>query len=131
LHVPEQVAASHHLGADDTKRRAFRESAEHTESTGRRAELDAAGNHRLLGFAAALGVEDVQRDPVLLEDAAALAEFDHRGVPQAALPDCDPQRIVGKRGPKRGPSQAQPTQAKSGQQNAEPTQHQHRRSRVP
>ena len=95
LHVPEEVAAARHLGADDAQRRALRIGAEHAEHAGGRAELDAAGDHRLLGLAAALGIEDVEHDAVLLEDAAALAELGDRGIPQPALADRDAQRVVG------------------------------------
>src|SRR5262249_41156409 len=57
-------------------------------------DIHAAGDHRLLGLARALGVEDVERESVLLEDAAALAELRHRGVPQRALADRDLERLL-------------------------------------
>ena len=104
-HIPEQAGTAGGLGADDAQRRALGIGAEHAHCAGRGPQFDAAGDHRLLGLAAALGVQNIQHDAMLLEDAAALAEFRHRGIPQAALTDRDPQRVVGQRGhrPSRAP----------------------------
>ena len=68
--VPVEVGRAGRLGADDAHRRTFGKRAEHAHDTGRDADVDAAGDHRLLRFAAALRPEDLERQPVLLEDAA-------------------------------------------------------------
>ena len=47
-----------------------------------------------MGLAAALGVEHVKREAMLLEDAGVLAEFRHALLPAAALPDRDLERIL-------------------------------------
>ena len=49
--------------------------------------IDAAGNHGLLRLAGAVGVDDLELQAVLLEDAGALADFGDRSVPVAALAD--------------------------------------------
>jgi hypothetical protein len=46
---------------------------------------------------AALRVQDVQFEIVPAEDAGTLAEFRHRGVPIAFLPDGEPQAVGGTR----------------------------------
>ena len=50
-------------------------------------DIGAAGDHRLQGLARARGVEDLELDAVLLEDAGLVAEMGDRGVPIAALAD--------------------------------------------
>ena len=66
--------------------------------TGTDADVDAAGEHDLDGLAAALGVEHVEREAMLLEDAGVLAELRHALLPAAALPDRDLERILRDRG---------------------------------
>ena len=66
--------------------------------TGTDADVDAAGEHDLDGLTAALGVEHVEREAMLLEDAGVLAEFRHALLPAAALPDRDLERILRGRG---------------------------------
>jgi hypothetical protein len=58
------------------------------------ADIHAAADHRLDRFRAGLDVEDFKIEPVLLEDAAALAEFGDTGVPSAALRDRNFQRFL-------------------------------------
>src|SRR6185436_19921753 len=80
--------------ADHPDRSAFGECAEDRMSTGPDADVDAAGEHDLDGLAAALGVEHVEREAMLLEDAGVLAELRHALLPAAALPDRDLERIL-------------------------------------
>jgi hypothetical protein len=47
--------------------------AQRSQRAGAQADIDRSGDDDLEGLAAALGVEDLQRDPMLLENAAALA----------------------------------------------------------
>jgi len=49
---------------------------------------------RLDRFGAGLDVKDLEIEPVLLENAAALAELGNAGVPGAALRDCDLQCLL-------------------------------------
>src|SRR5262249_25971369 len=58
------------------------------------AVFHAAADHRLDRFRAGLDVEDFEIEPVLLENAAALAEFGDAGVPRAALRDRDFQVLL-------------------------------------
>src|ERR1700746_4167427 len=60
------------------------------------ANVDTAGEYRLLGLTAALGVEDLQRHAVLLEDAGALADVGNRSIPQSALADRESERVLRK-----------------------------------
>ena len=87
LHIPVEVIGAGRLGADHAHRRALRIGAEHAHHAGGDADIDAARNHRLLGLARAIGVDDLQLQAVFLEDAGELADFGHRGVPVAALAD--------------------------------------------
>ena len=61
--APVRVIAAETTGAKD--------------HAGRDAEVDAAGNHRLLRFARALGIDNVEGEPVFLEDASALTDLGH------------------------------------------------------
>jgi hypothetical protein len=45
------------------------------------------------GVSAALGIEDLDVEPFLLEESLAEREFDERAVPEAALGDRDPQGL--------------------------------------
>jgi len=57
-------------------------------------DIDAAREHRLQRLGAALGVEQLQRQAMLLEDACALAELGYRGIPIAALANRELQHIL-------------------------------------
>jgi hypothetical protein len=81
--------------ADDAQRRALGIGAEHAEKSGGDADLHAVGDHRLLGLAAALRVDDVEREPVLLEDAGVLTEIGDKGLADAARAHRDLEGIVG------------------------------------
>src|SRR5947199_2348729 len=96
LCVPE-IRGARCLCAEDAHRRALRVGAEHTHDAGRRADIDRAGKHRLLRFAAARGVEQLLRDTMFFEDAGFVAEVHHRRVPVAALADRDFHEVVSRR----------------------------------
>ncbi len=95
LHVPVQIAGASGLGADDAHRRAFGIGAEHAHDTRGDADIDAAGDDRLLRLAGALRVDHLKHEAVLLEDAGALADLRHRGVPIAALADGELHGVFG------------------------------------
>src|SRR5262249_1268859 len=84
--------------ADDGERRALGEGRHDRGGAEPDAYSDAAGNDRLLGLAAALRVEDVERDAALLEEAGALSELGRRRLPVAAGADRELDRMVGKGG---------------------------------
>jgi hypothetical protein len=93
-HIEVHVGEAGLLRADDAHRRALRIGAEHAHHAGCNADIDAAGNHRLLGFSATLGVEDVEIQTVLLEDPRSRSDLGNRGVPPAALSDCKLQLVL-------------------------------------
>ena len=94
LHVPIQVAGTGDLGADDADRRALRIGAQNPHDACPDPDLDAAGDHGLLGLAGALGIEDFERQAVLLENTGALADIGYRRIPQSALADRNLQRVL-------------------------------------
>ncbi len=76
-------------------RRAFRVSAERPHDAHGDPDVGAAGDHRLLGFAAALGVEQFELEAVPAKHAAALPDLGDRGRPIAELPDRELEPILG------------------------------------
>ena len=90
-HVPVEIGRADHLAADDADRRALGEGADGGRHAGGGRDVHAAADHRLDRFRAGLDVEDFEVEPVLLEDAAALAELGDAGIPGAALGDRDLQ----------------------------------------
>src|SRR5262245_38792577 len=62
------------------------------------AKVDAAGNHRLQGLTATIGVEDIEVEPVLLENARALADVGQAAVPVVGGADGELQHVVGMAG---------------------------------
>src|SRR5262245_50778798 len=72
LHVPVEIGRADHLAANDTDRRAFGERAKRSRHPDADGAIHATGDHRLDRFRAALGVEELEREAVLLEDAATL-----------------------------------------------------------
>ena len=85
------------FAGDDPYRRALGIGAEHAKRSGRNSDIDASGNHRLLGLAAARCVDDLQFKAGAAKDTGRLADFGDGRIPQAALPDGQPDEIVGKR----------------------------------
>ena len=70
------------------------EGAERAEKSVGNADLRAVGDDDLLGLAAALGIKDVERQPMLLEDAGVLAQLRHEGLADAACADGDLEMIL-------------------------------------
>src|SRR2546430_2478236 len=58
------------------------------------ADVDAGRDHRLQRLAAALGIEHLEHEAVLLEKARVLAELRHALLPAAALADRDFERVL-------------------------------------
>jgi len=87
-HVPVGVLAGR-LGADDADRRAFRIGAEHAQRADRHADIDVAGDHGLHRLPGALGVQNLELQPMLLEKAGARTERCGRAMPDLALADGD------------------------------------------
>jgi hypothetical protein len=92
-HVPIEIGRPDHLAADDADRRALGKGADGGRDAGRSRDIHAAADHRLDRFRAGLDVENLEIEPMLLEDAAALAELGDAGVPGTTLRDGDPQRV--------------------------------------
>src|SRR5262249_28546088 len=84
--------------ADDAHRRAFRKHPDRPEETRGDADLGAVGDHRLLGLPAAVGVEDVEREVVLLEEAGLVADLGDESLADAAAADRDLEPIPGAAG---------------------------------
>ena len=59
------------------------------------ADLRAVRDHRLLGLAAAVGVEDVEHDIVLVEQAGLVADLGDEGLADAAPADRDLEPLLG------------------------------------
>ena len=71
--------------------------------------IDRARDHRLQRLARARRVDDLELDPVFLEDAGLLAEIRDRGIPVAALADGQLEEIGGRSGRRqRAPSPLPP-----------------------
>jgi hypothetical protein len=94
-HIPEQIAGACRLGADDAQRRASGEGTDRAQSAAGDSDLGAARQHGLQSLAAALGVKNIQFQIVFAENPGALAEFRHRRIPVAFLPDRELQTVGG------------------------------------
>ena len=68
--------------------------AEHAEEADRNADLRAVRDHRLLRLAAAVGVEDVEREAMLLEDAGLVAKLGDEGLAHVAVADRDLEVVL-------------------------------------
>ena len=88
---PVELAPMMRMGAP------FAVGAEAAEHPGAEADVDRAGDDDLQRLAAALGVEDVEIEAVLLEDAGLLAELGDGAFPAAADRRGDLERFGGKR----------------------------------
>jgi hypothetical protein len=83
--------------ADDAQRRAFREHADRAEEAGGDADLRAVGDDGLLRLATAVGVEDVELEILLLEQARLVADLGDESFPNTAAADRDLQVVLGDR----------------------------------
>src|SRR5262249_56478272 len=86
---------------DDADRSALGEGPDRREEAVRHRHIDAAGVDDLQGLPAALGVEKLDLEVRLLEEALLLGEFEERTVPEAALRDRDLE-LVGRLGERGG-----------------------------
>src|SRR5262249_13989874 len=71
------------------------------------ADVDAAGDDRLHRLAAAVGIENLEIEPVLLEDAGALADVGNAAVPVVGRTDRELERVVGARRAREDDGQGQ------------------------
>ena len=92
LDPPEQLVGAGHLGPDDPVRRgvaALHVGADGAEDAVRHGDVDAAGGDGGDGLRAAFGVEHLDFEAGLLEEAGGLAELDPGAVPESLLRDRD------------------------------------------
>jgi hypothetical protein len=81
---PEDLSRSGGARPDDAYGRALAVGAQAAEQSRAEPDVDRAGDDHLQRLAAALGVEDVEVEAMLLEDAGLLAELGDRTLPAAA-----------------------------------------------
>src|SRR4029079_1860648 len=94
---PEELVAAGLGRADHPHRGALGEGAERAEKADRYADLGAVGDHHLDGFTAALGVQNIEREPMLLEEAGVLAELSDKGLAHPAGANRDLEMVLGAR----------------------------------
>ena len=90
LDPPEQLVGAGHLRRDDAVGRGFAAlhvGADGAEDAVRHGDVDAAGRNGRDRLRAALGVEHLDLEAGVLEEAGRLAELDPGAVPEAALRD--------------------------------------------
>jgi hypothetical protein len=88
------IVGSGHGRPDDADRRALGVGAHDSQRPEPDAEVGAAGDHRLQSLARALGIEDVEHDAMLSEDAGILRELRDRLIPDSLGPDRELERIL-------------------------------------
>src|SRR5262249_29799750 len=74
--------------------RAFDKGSERIECADASADIGAAGDDGLLGFAGALSVENLQHEAVLLEEAGILPELGKRILPRSCQSRSDAQFVL-------------------------------------
>ena len=92
-HVPVEVAGAGDARRDDPHRGALGERSHHRAGPRRDPDVDAAGDHRLHRLPAPVGIEELQIDAVVAEDAGALADRGDAGVPVAGRADRELERF--------------------------------------
>ena len=92
--IPVEVGGARRLGADDPHRRTLGIGAQRPHHPDRDPDVGAAREHRLLGLAAALGIEQLQLEAVLTKYPAALPNLGDRGRPVAVLPDRELEPVL-------------------------------------
>src|SRR5712671_1889800 len=95
--IPEDLAAAGIRAADDPDRRAFGKYPDGAKKARGHADLGAVRDHRLLGFAATVGIEDVEREVVLAEQPGIVANLGDEGLTNAAAADCDLEPVLRRR----------------------------------
>ena len=81
--------------ADDPHRCAFGEYPDRAEEARGDADLRAVRDHRLLGLAAAIGIENVEGEVVPVEQAGLVADLGDEGFANAAPADRDLELVLG------------------------------------
>src|SRR5262249_32573846 len=94
LYIPIKIIGACRFCADHAYGSAFGIGTEYAHDTGSNADIDTARDHRLLRLARAICVHDLDFQAMLLEDTCKPADFRHRGVPIAALADCQFQLVL-------------------------------------
>ena len=94
-HVPEDLGTSGIRAADDPHRCPFGEDPDRAEEARGDADLRAVRDHRLLGLAAAIGIENVEGEIVPFEQAGLVADLGDEGLADAAPADRDLEVIPG------------------------------------
>src|SRR5262249_54759412 len=84
-----------HLAPDQANWSAFRIGADGSRHAHAGRDIHAPGNDCLDGFSPALRIENVNRQTVLLENAAALAQFRNASVPRTPLGYGNSDRLLG------------------------------------
>src|SRR5262249_39177369 len=91
------LAAAGIRAADDADRRALGKHSDGAKKARGHADLGAVRDHRLLGLAAAVGIEDVEREVVLAKQAGIVADLGDKGLANAAAADRDLQPVLRRR----------------------------------
>src|SRR5262249_61939411 len=94
-HVPEALGAAGIRAADDPHRCPFGEYPDRAEEARGDADLRAVRDHRLLGLAAAIGIENVEGEVMRVEQAGLVADLGDEGLADAAPADRDLELILG------------------------------------
>ena len=95
-HVPIKIVGPGRAVADDAHRRAFDVGGHRRRRADADADVGGARDHDLQRLAGPLGVDRLERDPVLLEDAGARAQVGSRGFPISAHRDRELERVLGR-----------------------------------
>src|SRR5215471_3002038 len=99
--VPVEIGGADDLAADDADRRALGERAECGRDARSGREVDAAGDQCLDRFGPGRRVENLELQPMLLEDASAQPELGNAGVPRPALRHRELEHVLRRRGRNR------------------------------
>jgi hypothetical protein len=88
------IGDARHGRADHPDRGALRIGREYPEGAGRDGDLHAAGQHGLQALGAALGIERLDREAVLLEDAETVADLRNHVLQRADVAAGDLELIL-------------------------------------
>src|SRR5262249_25177254 len=94
FHVPGEIVRAGVRCRDHADRRAFGKGSECIECADAGADIGAARDHGLLGFAGALGIENLQHEPVLLEETGVLPQLRKGIFPRPCQSPGNPQFVL-------------------------------------
>src|SRR5271166_2967409 len=94
--VPIEIARSRRSRQDDAHRRAFRKGSGNRAGPGADPDIDAPGDDGLQGLAAAIGIEQLQCQAMLREDAGPLSDGGKTTIPVVWRPHRDLESILTK-----------------------------------